>query len=42
MPLALMTAAQMKEFLTKKSGKDGADRITEHADKNNVQLNIGM
>jgi hypothetical protein len=28
----------MKEFLTKKSWKDGADRITEHADKNNIQL----
>jgi len=30
----------MKEFLTKKSGKDRADRITEHAEKNNMQLKI--
>ena len=40
MPLALMTAAKMKEFVTKKGGKDGVDRSTEHSDKNNVQLNI--
>ena len=40
MPLALMTTAQMKGFLTKKSGKDGADRSTEHSNKNNKQLNI--
>ena len=40
MPLALMTAAKMKEFLTKKSGKDGANRSTEHADENSVKLKI--
>jgi len=40
MPLALMTTAQIKEFLTKKSGKDGTDRSTEHPDKDNAQLNI--
>jgi hypothetical protein len=37
MPLALMTAAQLKEFLKKNSGKDGADSSTEHSDENNMQ-----
>jgi len=32
----------MKELLTKKCGKDAADRSNEHADENKVQLNIGM
>jgi hypothetical protein len=30
----------MNEFLIRKSGKDGAARSIEHADKNNMQLYI--
>jgi hypothetical protein len=40
MALALMATTEMKEFLTKKNGKDGAAISTEHSDKNDVQLNI--
>ena len=34
--LAMLLAAQMKEFLKKKCWKFGADRTTEHSDKNNI------